>query len=179
MDTNVETMAFLHAHGLDVDPKGLAGSLQDVIRTFKVLYYPAPGQDGLTASEVEVLRSGGLDPTPRALGTTDPLLRGALAYAGLVETGLTTAQAAQMLGVSDARIRQRLQERTLVAIRAGRSWKLPLFQFDISPVAVEHWLRLPNADLVLGEDEAPVSPRTWLLEGRPAKAVALLAEGLA
>lgn len=58
MDTNVETMAFLHAHGLDVDPKGLAGSLQDVIRTFKVLYYPAPGQDGLTASEVEVLRSG-------------------------------------------------------------------------------------------------------------------------
>jgi hypothetical protein len=196
MNSNVEAMAFLHAHGLDVDPRGLTAQLRGVIETLQALYFPQPGQEGLTVAEQEVLRSGGLDPTPRAHGAADPLLLGALTHAALVETGLTTLQAAKMLRVTDARIRQRLQERTLMAIRAGRSWKLPPFQFadgaelpgwgevcqklplEISPVAVERWLMLPNCDLVLGDDEAPSSPRAWLLEGRPAKAVALLAEAL-
>lgn len=37
-------------------------------------------QDGLTAAEIQVYRSGGLDPTPRDLGMNDPLLLGVLAY---------------------------------------------------------------------------------------------------
>jgi hypothetical protein len=49
---------------------------------------------------------------------------------------------------------------------------------DISQVAVEGWLLLPNADLVAGKDAAPMSPRTWLLEGRPPQPVAALAAAL-
>jgi excisionase family DNA binding protein len=197
MDTDVKTRAFLHVHGLDVEPKGLNAQLRATIQALQSLYFPEPGCEGLTAPEAAVLRSGGLDPAPRSFGEKgDPLLQGALTHAGLLETGLTTLQAAKVLRVSDARIRQRLQDRTLLAIKTGRSWKLPLFQFadgqelpgwgevarklprDIAPVAVERWLMLPNPDLVTGADEAPVSPRAWLREGRPAKAVAALAAGL-
>lgn len=154
-----------------------------------------PGEDGLTAAEVETARVGGLDPQPvrRRSALTDPLVRGVAAHANLIQTGLTTRQAASKLGVSDARIRQRLHFRTLFAVRAGRSWKLPLFQFTregelpgwgkvcsslpstASPVAVLRWLELPHCDLVTGEDEPPMSPRAWLLEGRPPATVAALA----
>ena len=197
MNANVEAMAFLHVHGLEVEPRGLNAQLRAAVKALQALYYPEPRQEGLTTSELEVLRSGGLDPTPRHFGERgDPLLNGVLTYAALIETGLTTIQAAKLLGVSDARIRQRLQAGTLLAIKTGRAWKLPLFQFadgaelpgwgqvaqnlpvGVSPVAVESWLRLPNPDLVTGEDETPVSPRAWLQEGRPAKAVASLAAGL-
>jgi len=197
MKSNVETMAFLHVHGLDVEPRGLNEQLRAAILSLQALYFPGPNQGGLTAAEADALRSGGLDPTPRTFGEKgDPLLDGVLAYTSLVETGLTTLQAAKLLGVSDARIRQRLKERTLVAIRSGRSWRLPVFQFaggkelpgwgevaqglpqDLSPVALERWLRFPNSELVRGEEETVMSPRGWLLEGRPAKVVAALAAGL-
>jgi hypothetical protein len=49
---------------------------------------------------------------------------------------------------------------------------------DISPVAVESWLLLPNSNLVTGEDETPTSPRAWLLEGRHPQPVAALAAEL-
>jgi len=197
MNAKAETMAYLHAHGLEaVEPKALNASLRSAIAKLKALYYPAKEQEGLTAAEMEVARAGGLDPSPRFAPGDDPLLAGAISYASLVQTGLTTKQTAKLFGVSDARIRQRLQERTLLAIRDGRSWKLPVFQFagkgelpgwgevaqalprDISPVAVESWLLLPNSDLVAGEDETPTSPRAWLLEGRNPQAVAALAAEL-
>jgi hypothetical protein len=197
MSTSVEAMAFLHAHGLEIEPKDLPALLRDAIRNLQNLYYPWSGQDGLTAAEIAIYRSGGLDPSPRRLGRKDPLLGGVMNHAGLVETGLTTIQAAKMLGVTDARIRQRLKERTLLAIKAGGAWRLPLFQFSegrelpgwaevalaiprgVSPVTLASWLMLPNGELVPGEDGPPMSPRAWLLDGRPAEAVAQLAGALA
>ena len=192
-----QTMAFLHARGLDVEPKGLAAALRVAIAQIEALYRAKPGQEGLTAEEVEAARSGGLDPQPARGARADPLVQGVVAYASLIHTGLTTRQTAARLGVSDARVRQRLQARTLLAVREGRSWKLPVFQFTkrgalpgwgqvcpslppaASPVAVERWLRLPHPDLVTGENETPISPRAWLLEGRPPEAVAALAGELA
>lgn len=196
MSVDVETLAFLHAHGLDVEPKELPKALRDAINQLQSLYYPISGQEGLPAAEIQIHRSGGLDPAPRELGTNDPLLRGVMTYAGLVDTGLTALEAAEMLGVTDARIRQRLKERTLFAIKDCGSWRLPVFQFaegrelpgwgevaqnlppGISPVTVAHWLLLPNVDLSVGEDETPTSPRAWLLEGRSPQSVAQLARAL-
>jgi hypothetical protein len=192
-----QTMAFLHARGLDVEPKGLAAALQVAVAQIEALYRATPGQEGLTAKEVEAARSGGLDPQPARGARADPLVQGVVAYASLIHTGLTTRQAAARLGVSDARVRQRLQARTLLAVREGLSWKLPVFQFTkrgelpgwgevcpslppgASPVAVERWLGLPHPDLVTGENETPISPRGWLVEGRPPGAVAALAGELA
>ena len=192
-----QTMAFLHARGLDVAPKGLAAALRIAIAQIEALYRAKPGQEGLTAEEVEAARSGGLDPQPARGARADPLVQGVVAYASLIHTGLTTRQTAARLGVSDARVRQRLQARTLLAVREGLSWKLPVFQFTkrgelpgwgavcpslppaASPVAVERWLGLPHPDLVTGQNETPMTPRGWLLEGRPPEAVAALAGELA
>ena len=197
MTTLVETMAFLHTHGLEREPKALDADLKAAIKMLQCLYFAEAGQEGLTASEMAVALTGGLDPCPKAGEQTDPLLAGVVALASLIHTGLTTAQAAEKLGVSDARIRQRLHDQTLVAIRDGRGWKLPLFQFagkqelpgwgevarhlpgQVSPVAVAQWLLLPHPDLTSGEDETPMSPRAWLLEGRSAKVVAALVRELA
>jgi hypothetical protein len=197
MTCSPETRAFLHAHGLAVEPKELAAGLQVALEAIQALYYPPAGQEGLTAEEVEVARSGGLEPQPIEGGGPDPLLSGVVAFAGLITSGLTTLQAAARLGVSDARIRQRLHGRTLLGIQARHVWKLPVFQFTeqgelpgwtevcpylpwtVSPVAVERWLVLAHPDLVTGADEAPVSPRQWLLSGRPPQDVAALAAELA
>ena len=126
---DLQMMAFLHARGLDVEPKGLAAALQVAIAQIEALYRVKPGQEGLTVEEVEAARSGGLDPQPARGARADPLVQGVVAYASLILTGLTTRQAAARLGVSDARVRQRLQARTLLAVREGLSWKLPVFQF--------------------------------------------------
>ena len=192
-----QTLAFLHARGLDVEPKGLATALRVAIAEREAVYRAKPGQEGLTAGEVEAARSGGLDPQPARGARADPLVQGVVAYASLIHTGLPARQAAARLGVSDARVRQRLQARTLLAVREGRSWKLPVFQFTrrgelpgwgevcpslpptASPVAAERWLGLPHPDLVTGDNETPMSPRAWLLEGRPPEAVAALAGELA
>ncbi|MEQ1564514.1 MAG: hypothetical protein ABMA64_02665 [Myxococcota bacterium] len=191
-----ETMAFLHARGLDVEPKALIAELRAALEAAQTRYYGGVDEEGLTAEEVEVARSGGLDDAPIS-GATDPLLQGVVAYAALIHTGLTTRQVAERLGVTDARVRQRLKDRTLLAVRAGKSWHLPEFQFthkgelpgwgevcphlpsSASPVALERWLVLPHPDLVIGEDETPTSPRDWLLAGRPPQAVAALAGELA
>lgn len=196
MNAKVETMAYLHARGLDVRPLQLAAGLKAALARLQARYYPNPGDEGLTAEEVAAAQSGGLDSRPPAAGGEDPLVAAVMAYAGLVTSGLTTLQAAKRLGVSDARIRQRLKDRSLLGLRAGRSWRLPVFQFtpqgelpgwgevcarlpeSISPVAVERWLTLPHADLGIGEEETPASPRQWLLDGRSAKRVADLVEEL-
>jgi hypothetical protein len=190
------TLAFLHAHGLNVEPKGLSAALRAALASLEARYFPATGEEGLTAGEIAVARSGGFAAKHATSAGEDPLLQGVAAYAGLLSTGLTTAAAAKRLKVSDARIRQRLAERTLLAVRQGRAWKLPVFQFtrkgelpgwgavcaqlaaDVSPVAVDRWISLPNPDLRVGADETAVSPHAWLVAGRPPEAVAALAAGV-
>jgi hypothetical protein len=70
-----QTMAFLHARGLDVEPKALAAALRVAIAQIEALYRAEPGQEGLTAEEVEAARSGGLDPQP-ARGARRPARSG-------------------------------------------------------------------------------------------------------
>lgn len=196
MHADPTTMAFLHAHGLDVEPTKLEAALQAALDAFEVGYFPS-ATEALTVYEAEVAAAGGLDPTPVS-GTTDPLVGGVVAYARILHTGLTSKGAAERLGVSDARVRQRIQERTLLGVRSGNAWRIPVFQFvpdggelpgwgevctripvHASPVVVERWLGTPHPDLVIGDEEIPVSPRRWLAEGRAAAAVAGLADELA
>lgn len=189
-------MAYLHSHGLERRPKGVEKEILQVFEGFAPVYRADPGREGLTAAELEVARSGGLDPEP-APDADDPLAAGMVAYAAIVAKGLNTRRAAARLHVTEARIRQRCLQRSLLGIRVGNTWKLPRFQFTdtgeipgwarvcvalpetISPVALERWLLQPNSDLIVGKDESFVSPRQWLVEGRPPEAVAALADELA
>ena len=164
MSTGTATLAYLHAHGLDVAPEALAEALRAAMQGMEARYRSPAGREGLTEAEAAVARTGGLCLEPG--WTKDPLLEGVVALASQIETGLTTGEAAARLGVSDARIRQRLSEHTLLAVLNDRTWCLPLFQFaeggelpgwraicrnlpaDVSPVAVERWMSIAHPDLV-------------------------------
>jgi hypothetical protein len=112
----------------------------------------------------------------------------------LLETSLTTAEAADLLKVDVSRIRQRLRERSLYGIEYDGERRLPRFQFEreqvlpglrevmavlpeaLNPLDVAEWFLSPNPDLEL-RGVAAISPREWLLRGEPIAAVVALAHG--
>ena len=152
------------------------------------------GDTGLTEHEIGVLESGGFSVDAEL--NLKPIAEGAAAYAHLTETSLTVALAAEKLGVTAGRVRQRLtaSPAELFGFRTGKLWMLPAFQFGstdlvpnierviakldpgLNPVAVDRWFRLENLDLELGEDN--VSPLEWLSQGGGWQRVADLAEDL-
>ena len=106
---------------------------------------------------------------------------------------------------NESRIRQRLLERSLIGIRRGRGWLLPRYQFQVQeqdgqpvvralvpgieqvfprlspelhPVALWRWFSSPSTELVPEDEDAPLSPRDWLIAGREPAVVARLAAGL-
>jgi hypothetical protein len=150
----------------------------------------------LTVGEVDALESVGLSTTPWAGNReVDPLMRSIADYMALLETSLTTADAARYLKVDVSRIRQRLRERSLYGIDYDGERRLPRFQFErkqvlpglrevisalpegLNSLDVAEWFLSPNPDLELEKQEAPTSPRDWLLKGERVDAVVKLAEG--
>lgn len=153
----------------------------------------------LPPEELELLRSGGFSTKREALGSEDPVFRGALDFSALIATAVSTKEAANLLDVDPSRIRQRLTgpRPSLYGIKWRSEWLLPRFQFagkaevhgfdevvphldpQLNPVAVAHWFLSPSPDLVVENDDGePMSPRDWLLAGHSAMEVARLAEGL-
>lgn len=189
------TRAELARIGLDVPPDQFERLVADVVRAMPAAGATRDPRRDLSAAEAAALERGGFD---LASGTDDdaaddPLARGAAAYAALVATALTPAQAAARLGVDPSRVRHRLAARTLYGVRTPHGWRLPRFQFDpasgrdlpglgtvlaaldpdLHPLSVTRWFLHPDPDLVV--DGAPVSPRDWLRQGRDPRAVAPLA----
>lgn len=156
-----------------------------------------PAHSELTATEEAALCAVGAfkDDTP-AHAEDDPLIRSQAQYMALLEESLSAAQAAKRLRVDVSRVRKRLRERSLFGVKHGGTWRLPLLQFkrplvlpglaralkalpaDLSPMDVVDWFVLPEADLQLEGDEAPLSPREWLMSGRPVDVVVAVARDL-
>jgi hypothetical protein len=156
-----------------------------------------PRASDFTAAEAAALRSVGAfkDETPMQVDN-DPLIRSQAQYMALLEESLSAAEAAKLLHVDVSRVRQRLREHSLFGIEHEGSWRLPRFQFerrlvipglaqvlkalppDLFPLDVVDWFALPDSDLQLDGDTAPLSPREWLLSGRPVEAVVTLARDL-
>lgn len=151
----------------------------------------------LTAAEIEALRGVGAFKDDASMpADRDPLIRTQAQYMALLEESLSAAQAAKVLNVDVSRVRQRLRERSLFGIEHEGSWRLPHFQFerrrvipglaavlkalpeDLFPLDVVDWFALPDADLQLENDPAPLSPREWLLSGRPVQPVVAIARDL-
>jgi len=151
----------------------------------------------LSAAEAAALRTVGAfkDEMPIQV-ENDPLIRSQAQYMALLEESLSAAEAAKLLHVDVSRVRQRLRERSLFGIEHEGSWRLPRFQFerrlvipglaqilkalppDLFPLDVVDWFLLPESELQLDSDTAPLSPREWLLSGRPVDAVVTLARDL-
>ncbi len=151
----------------------------------------------LSDTEVLALRSVGAfkDETP-VPPESDPLISSHAQYMALLEESLSATEAAKMLHVDVSRIRQRLRERSLFGVEHEGAWRLPRFQFerrmvipglaqvlkalpaDLFPLDVVDWFVLPDPDLQLESDAEPLSPREWLISGRPVEAVVALAGDL-
>jgi hypothetical protein len=199
-DANLQ--AVLQAHGITASPRQLAEYLVESVEAMEEGAL-IPAAQELPESELEMLRSGGFDVDAGPSPLDDPIARASAAYLALMETAFTIKVVASALGRDESRIRQRLLQHTLYGIRRGRSWLLPLFQFQVEdrkgtrtiknvvpgieqvfpalspelhPVSVWRWFTSPSTELV--DDAAPdkpISPRDWLLAGRDPRPVASLA----
>ena len=161
--------------------------------------YAVPGgsaAQALTAGEIDALESVGLSTAAWAgRANQDPLMRSIADYMALIETSFTTGQAASYLKLDVSRVRQRLRERSLYGIEYDGERRLPRFQFErkqvlpglrevigalpehLNPLDVAEWFLSPNPDLEVAGQDAPLSPRDWLLHGEPVTTVVALAQG--
>jgi hypothetical protein len=146
----------------------------------------------LSAGEVAALESAGLATAPFGPGA-DPLVQSVADYMALLETSYTTSETAKHLKVDVSRVRQRLREGTLFGVEYDGERRLPRFQFErrqvlpglrevikalpdgLNPLDVAQWFLAPNPDLEVGEEN--LSPREWLLRGKPVERVVGLARG--
>jgi hypothetical protein len=151
----------------------------------------------LSKAELKALEQTGLSTGPWVgVVARDPLMKTIVDYMALIETSLSTAQAAAMLGVDVSRVRQRIRERSLYGAKYDGEWRLPRFQFerntvlpglaevlsalpaDVNPLDVATWFLESNVDLEAGEDVPPMSPGAWLLRGGLPGSAARLARHL-
>ena len=187
----------LESHGLQASEEEVARAMEAALaESGFCLPYPDP-RALLEPEEVELLECGGFELDHLAFGLEDPIVRASFEYAVLLTTGLTTRNAAERVGVSDSRIRQRLGEGALYGIKAEEEWRLPAFQFagvglvpgidrvfprlpkSLNPVAVHRWFHTPNPDLEgLGGEGIGLTPLEWLQAGNDPEIVAELAAAL-
>ncbi len=121
------TVAFLHSYGIRVSPGVLDEMMKEAILRLHQTLYPEDPRADLTEGEAEALQRGGFVLEPEDLGADDPLARTAAELAAILRGSLTTAMAAQKLGVDPSRIRQRLtsQPPSLYGIRLESGWVVP------------------------------------------------------
>ncbi len=153
----------------------------------------APKVDELSAEERASLEAVGVYRDQQFSFT--PLTSAAAERRSLINTALSTKEAANLLGISEGRIRQRIGEGTLYAIRAGdgKSWLLPSWQFlssgelpglkvvlkampdDLNMMDIYGFFTTPQPDLE-DEDGEAMSPLDWLTNHQDPSEVAELAK---
>ncbi|MCE3002898.1 MAG: hypothetical protein LW860_09400 [Xanthomonadaceae bacterium] len=153
-------------------------------------------EQALTAGELDALRHVGLAPDADTARNADRARQDALhAWFEVYRSAHTTADAARLLGVHPSRIRQRLKDRTLIALDDSGELRIPSLLFeaggelpglrrvlpaiavDVRPLEILSWLATPTQDLQ--DDEGrPRSPRDFLLATGDADRVIALAEAL-
>ncbi len=160
---------------------------------------PRPAGNGLTEVEETLLAEGGLATEWRGAEGESPIARTRAEYAVILERALSVTDAATLLGITPARVRQRVNAspQTLYGVKLSGEWRLPRFQFQIGrkrlvpdieaviqaipegldAVSVVRWFTSPNPDLQIGDGE-PLSPLDWLATGQEPRVAAELVREL-
>lgn len=190
------TLAYLHVHGLMVEPNDLPPLLKEALDEMRRTLFPSDPAADLPAHETEALRRGGFEMARGDKESTSALARTAADYAALRQTSLSASETAQRLGVDPSRIRQLLAARRIYGFQTKGAWSIPIFQLDddrllpgleevatvlpkdLHPVAVYRWFTLANSDLAPEDLDRVLSPREWLLAGYSPSVVAELAADL-
>jgi excisionase family DNA binding protein len=143
-----------------------------------------------------ILTDAGFDLTPLPDGTLDEMVaRQAAQYATFLATSYTVTEAARVLHVDRSRVLQRITDRSLYAVKTGREWRLPRWQFTeagvvpglapviavlvhdgVDPLSVTAFLTDDDDEFVIHGE--PVSPLRWLAAGRDPAPVAAAAQSL-
>lgn len=175
---------YLESHGIHFTEDAFVDVVRDSIE--RVLGSArGASQPGLPPEELRRFEGGGFSFRVGSSGPDHPVVRGAAEFAALLGSALTVAEAARLLGVNAARVRQRLggPKRTLYGIKRDREWWLPRFQFaarglvpgiaevvaaldpGLHPVSVWRWFTTPSPDLRDEGGECSLSPLDWLSAG--------------
>jgi len=179
----------------DID--SLAAAAADFLRSHPI--YPInPMNNALSEQEESFLEQGGAAGVGRhhCENATENVTAVAGEYAQMVSAAYTQREAADILGVSTSRIRQRIDAGTLYAINCSLGRVCPRFQFvdhgtlpgldavltatnhNAHPIAVQRFFLSINSDLESSELGCALSPRDWLLTGHAPEPVVLLAQEL-
>lgn len=155
----------------------------------------ADARSALTEPELSVLDRAGIDlfGHPADPSGAGAVVGGRVAEQALTSDGLTVEEAASVLGVTAARVRQRIADGDIATIRRTEGHVLPRWQFigdtvvpglrvvvpaaaTLHPLAFARFMSRPCSELVI--DDEPVSPVAWLAGGGSATTVADLVEAL-
>ena len=176
--SRASTMAYLYAHGIEASPEALDSMMKEAVQRLQRTLYRQDSRADLTEAEAKALERGGFVLDARTEGSQDPLAQTVAEFAALLQSSLSTSDAAARLGVDASRVRQRLVSRppSLLGIRIGNGWYIPEFQFDgdrllpgigevvarldpeLHPVALYRWFTTPNPDLAADELAPPGVP---------------------
>ena len=183
-------------------PESLNKLLRRVLDAMPTMLYGETGTE-LTVAERQVLIDAGVD--LNAEPRVDPLAATAALFAAIIETSVTTDEAAKRLDMRQNRVRQMIARGTLYSVLLDNRRYIPLFQFekplgqfeqkdglipnitkvnaalpgDLHPVDVYDWYTKPDPDLFVGDDiGASMSPLAWLGSGGDVKSVLVLVRRL-
>jgi excisionase family DNA binding protein len=186
---------FFQMYGLNARPPATlnAALVQAIESMHRTLYGETKGE--ITAQELQFLTDAGVDVEEHP-DLPDPMMGYATAFAAILATSLTTAEAAERLrGVTPVRVRQMISDGTLYAVRIDGRWRIPVFQFqddalvpNIGPVnalidraldavSVLRWYTTPDPELE-APDGTILSPLAWLKAGQRPDPVIELARTL-
>jgi len=114
------------------------------------------------------------EPQTAAAAVARGLAREAATQAQLVADSVSTAQVAEMLGVSSAAITKRRGKGGLIAFKHKEDWRYPRWQFDgtaVLPGAIAVWQVLPDRHDVAGLVRWFTLPSRQLADRTPAQAI--------
>lgn len=154
------------------------------------------GLAGIPDAELEALSEAGvrLDGPSSDPSGAAAVARGAAAAQELLDNALTVADAAEMISLSPARVRQMISHSSLLTVPSkDGSHLIPAWQLDrgsvlpglselapnahaLHPLTLARFMTRTNPDLDL--DGHPATPAAWLATGGDPSIVADLAEGL-
>ncbi|NOZ53918.1 MAG: hypothetical protein GXP08_12440 [Gammaproteobacteria bacterium] len=161
------------------------------------LYIVPPSSQDISENELKVLEEGGFPPVIGDASLSDNMAIIAGEVGVMIAGAMSQSQAAQLMGVDESRIRQRISHGTLYAMKGNHNKKvLPRFQFmdtgvipglekilpainkDAHPVAVQRFFVTANDDLYSNELKTNLSPRDWLISAHSPDPIQCMATDL-
>ena len=185
----MSVLEYLSERGVEVEEEELRSALDQLLGEHLI----AEGSASLTKDAESVLQR--ISPSPRRRATALATAATVADSVKLLVTSRSVEQVASELGVDPSRIRHRVADKSLYAIRVGRRLLLPAWQFDearplpslgavlsvlppdLHPLEVAGFMTSPHGDLEVRN--RAVSPGRWLAGGGDPAPVVELAESLA